>query len=161
MKRTSCGVLVFSAERELLLCHLTGTPYWDLPKGLAEAGESDRDAAIRETAEECGLQLSADDLLDLGSHAYRPSKDLHLYAVRLEDATGAVLECRARFVDRWGRQRPEVDDFLWADLAAVPERCAPSMTRVLMRIGLPAVLEQLAAKAPAKASAVAVPPTAP
>ena len=37
-QRLSCGVLIVNAERELLLCHVTGQHHWDLPKGGMAAG---------------------------------------------------------------------------------------------------------------------------
>src|SRR5437016_1130765 len=77
---TSCGVLLLNPERELLLCHATGAAHWDIPKGLGEPGEAARDTALRELFEETGLRLQSDRLLDLGAMAYRPGKDLHLFA---------------------------------------------------------------------------------
>ena len=78
----SSGVLVLDAQRELLLCHATGTPRWDIPKGVGEPGEDARTTAVRETAEETGLVLEPDDLLDLGRFPYLRQKDLHLHASR-------------------------------------------------------------------------------
>ena len=144
MKQTTCGVLVLDPDALLLLCHMTGTPYWDIPKGLREDGESEIDAAIRETAEECGLELSAGDLLELGHFPYRPAKDLHLYATLRANRDAANLHCSSQFRDRWGRMRPEVDDFRWVPFDRVPMHCAPSMARVLtQRLELPSVLDRL------------------
>ena len=36
----SCGVVVRRMRGELLLCHATGRNYWDVPKGLRDAGET-------------------------------------------------------------------------------------------------------------------------
>ena len=52
MKATSYGVLILNEHGQLLLAHATGRQYWDIPKGGAEAGESPREAAIREVQEE-------------------------------------------------------------------------------------------------------------
>lgn len=50
----SCGVLVFNLSNEvLLLRHSAG--HWAFPKGHQEAGESDRETALRELREETGL----------------------------------------------------------------------------------------------------------
>jgi len=81
VKTLSCGILVINPAAELLLCHVTGAWHWDIPKGTAEPGELPRDAALRETREECGHDFEARPLLDLGRMAYRPRKDLHLFAL--------------------------------------------------------------------------------
>ena len=144
MKQTTCGVLLLDPNALLLLCHMTGTPYWDIPKGIREDGESEVEAAIRETAEECGLVLSAPDLLELGRFPYRPAKDLHLYAALRASPDAAKLHCASQFRDRWGRLRPEVDDFRWVPIDEVPKHCAPSMAKVLtQRLDLTRVLERL------------------
>ena len=56
-KRISCGVIVTDGNR-LLLGHATRSPRWDIPKGLAEPGESLAAAAVRELAEETGLVVA-------------------------------------------------------------------------------------------------------
>ena len=84
MKTLSCGILVLNPQSELLLCHVTGAWHWDIPKGSAEPGEAPLAAALRETREECGIDFAGRALTDLGRMAYRPRKDLHLYAVLTE-----------------------------------------------------------------------------
>ena len=53
----SAGLVVFRMEKEkpifILLSHRTGR--WGFPKGNIEKGETEREAAIRETKEETGL----------------------------------------------------------------------------------------------------------
>lgn len=145
MKRLSCGILVLNAQRELLLCHATGTWHWDIPKGGAEAGESSLEAALRETAEECGLQFAPGELHDLGRLAYRPDKDLHLFATVSARIDPAGCHCRSQFRDAWGRQRPEMDDFAWTPFERVHRRCTRHMTTLLTRtLSLPRLLQQLA-----------------
>jgi putative (di)nucleoside polyphosphate hydrolase len=136
MKTTSCGILVFEPGGDLLLCHATGTSYWDIPKGAGEPGETPLQTALRETAEECGLVFSPPDLLELGRFAYRPSKDLALFAVLTERVDTALCVCSSHFRDRFGRDRPEMDGFEWVAPAQVPARCAKSMA-ALMTATLP------------------------
>jgi len=127
----SCGILVFDECDELLLCHATGTSRWDIPKGRREAGESEIDAAIRETAEECGLRFEPAALLELGRFRYRPGKDLHLFAARSERIDPARCTCSTRFRDARGRLVPEMDGYAWVAFDEVPRRCAKNLARLL------------------------------
>ena len=131
-RRLSCGVLILNAERELLLCHVTGHDHWDLPKGVIHAGESPLDAALRETQEETGLSLDAKDLLDLGRFDYRPRKELHLFATMQPRLDVAALACASHFTDMaTGRRLPEMDGYGWFGLAEAPQRCSGKMAAVL------------------------------
>jgi putative (di)nucleoside polyphosphate hydrolase len=144
MKTTSCGILVLNLQAELLLCHATGTAYWDIPKGGLNPGETEREAAVRETSEETGLDFETSRLLDLGRFIYRPGKDLYLFAALSQRVDTGRLTCRTHFRDHWGRSRPEMDGFAWTRFADVPQRCARSMTAVLTgSLALPDVLQRL------------------
>jgi 8-oxo-dGTP pyrophosphatase MutT (NUDIX family) len=131
VKSTSCGVLLFNPQDELLLCHATGAAHWDIPKGLGEPGETPREAALRETLEETGLRLAPERLRDLGVFSYQRTKDLHLFATRIECIDPRSCVCTSMFCDPRGRMRPEADAFEWTPFERVPERCARNMTAVL------------------------------
>ncbi|MGA3398458.1 MAG: NUDIX domain-containing protein [Acetobacteraceae bacterium] len=108
---TSAGVIVTDRHR-LLLGHATHSPRWDIPKGIAEQGESFVAAAVRELEEETGLVVPADALRDLGVHAYRPGKDLALFAWMPDEMPRAEhLVCRSMFALRSGAMVPEFDKF--------------------------------------------------
>jgi 8-oxo-dGTP pyrophosphatase MutT (NUDIX family) len=144
VKSVSHGTLVMNADAELLLCHATGGRHWDIPKGMADAGESSAEAAWREAREECGLQLDRSALRELGRFSYRPDKDLSLHAALIERVDPSDCVCSSFFTDRWGRLRPEMDAFRWAGFEAVPELCAKNMTWVLTKeLSLAAVLARL------------------
>jgi 8-oxo-dGTP pyrophosphatase MutT (NUDIX family) len=144
VKTTSHGVLVMNAAGELLLCHATGTRHWDIPKGLAEPGETASDAAVREAREECGLEFDPHALLALGSFAYRPDKDLLLHAALIERIDPNTCRCSSTFVDRFGRLRPEMDAFRWTPFGEVATHCAKNMALVLTaRLSLPSILDRL------------------
>jgi 8-oxo-dGTP pyrophosphatase MutT (NUDIX family) len=128
----SCGVLAFEPEGSLLLCHLTRTPWWDIPKGLQEAGESQAAAAAREAWEECGLRLDPSAWIALGRFLYRTGKDLCLFSVLIPHISPADLRCTSSFTDRHGVVRPEVDGYAWVRPAELGERCAPALARVLL-----------------------------
>ena len=131
-RRLSCGIVIFAPTRELLLCHVTGQRHWDLPKGGINDGETPRQAAVRETAEEAGLVFAADALLDLGRFAYTAKKDLHLFATSSERVDPKRLFCESTFIERGSSRRlPEMDGFGWFALDRIAELCTPRMAVVL------------------------------
>lgn len=148
----SCGVLLFNEHDQLFLAHATGNRHWDVPKGLSDPGESPLAAALRETEEETGIRLDERGWLDLGRHTYRPGKDLHLFARRVSTTQVVVGDCvcTSMFVHaRSGRSLPEADSFGWFELDQLPQRCARSMSDLLVTRGLAA--QALAALPPAMA----------
>jgi 8-oxo-dGTP pyrophosphatase MutT (NUDIX family) len=147
-KRLSCGVIILNAQRELLLCHVTGQNHWDLPKGGIDPGESMLAAALRETVEETGLRLSADALLDLGRFKYTAKKDLHLFATRMPRIDVSRLRCESHYHDRFsGRHLPEMDGYGWFGFERIPALCTPKMAIVLgSLIDLGRVLQDLGAR---------------
>lgn len=146
MKTLSCGIVIVNASAELLLCHVTGAWHWDIPKGSTEPGEVPVQSALRETREECGLDFTGAALADLGRMAYRPRKDLHLFAVLADRFDAARCHCDSHFTDPWGRRRPEMDGFEWTRFDRLHRRCARHMGEVLgQKLSLPALLARLSA----------------
>lgn len=77
----TCAVIVQDPTGAILAVHPTGQKFdqnWSLPKGLATEGETEQVAALRELFEETGL-VGQFTLSDLGTHPYRPGKDIHLF----------------------------------------------------------------------------------
>jgi len=110
VKATSCGVIVTDGER-ILLGHATRSPRWDIPKGVAEPGESLAAAAARELFEETGLSVSETALRPLGVFPYRRDKDLALFCwtpPQLPDPKALV--CVSCFPFN-GKMLPEFDRF--------------------------------------------------
>jgi 8-oxo-dGTP pyrophosphatase MutT (NUDIX family) len=133
----SCGTLVVDDAGRLLICHVTGTPKWDIPKGLADPGEDTLTAAMRELDEEAGLAFDAARFEDLGRHAYRRDKSLHLYKVDVGDAMPDLghLECRSFFPHHvTGKPTPETDGFRWATREEVGKLCWPRMAALLQSL---------------------------
>jgi 8-oxo-dGTP pyrophosphatase MutT (NUDIX family) len=134
VRQTSCGVIVTDGQR-ILLGHATRSPRWDIPKGVAEAGEDLAATAARELREETGLVVSPDHLVALGVHAYLRAKDLALFAWRppqLPDPQN--LACGSRFALPNGTLLPEFDRFGLFPWEEALSRVGKNMARVLASI---------------------------
>jgi putative (di)nucleoside polyphosphate hydrolase len=130
----SCGTLVVNALGQLLLCHVTNTPRWDIPKGMQDAGETTLQAAMRELGEEAGIVFEASRFEDMGDFAYRRDKALHLYRVRVQDELGQLetLACTSFFPHPvTGKPTPEADGFRWAAREELGALCWPRMGQLL------------------------------
>lgn len=133
----SCGVLVVSGAGHLLLCHVTHTAKWDIPKGMQDTGETALEGAMRELREETGLVFDAGRFADLGEFKYRPDKRLHLFRVDAgaELATLGHLVCSSYFPHHvTGKPTPEMDGFRWASRDEVAQLCWPRMAGVLLAL---------------------------
>jgi len=99
--RAAGGVIV--RDDRVLLVHRPRYDDWTFPKGKLEEGESWTDGALREVAEETGLQC------DLGDEAGR---------TRYVDARGRNKEVRYFRMSGRGEPRPqnEVDEVRWVAL---------------------------------------------
>ena len=94
---------------------------------------------MREVLEETGLVLAPAALHDLGCHAYRPQKDLHLFRTLLHSTQCdlSTRTCTSFFPHhRTGVMTPEVDAWRWAAPQELPALCAPAMVRLLASLGL-------------------------
>ena len=133
----SFGTLVVDGAGRLLLCHVTNTAKWDIPKGMQDPGESTLEAAMRELREEAGIGFAPSCFEDLGHFAYRRDKHLHLYRVQA-GATLASLEhlvCTSFFPHPvTGKPTPETDAFRWALRSEVGHLCWPRMGQLLLRL---------------------------
>ncbi|WP_051971514.1 NUDIX hydrolase [Massilia sp. 9096] len=131
----SCGTLVVDKDHRLLLCHVTGTAKWDIPKGMQDPGESELQAAVRELREESGLAFGADRFEELGRFDYRRDKALHLYKVDVGDTLPDLghLVCTSYFPHHvTGKPTPEMDGFRWATRAELARLCWPRMAERLL-----------------------------
>jgi 8-oxo-dGTP pyrophosphatase MutT (NUDIX family) len=130
----SCGTLVVNRRGELLLCHVTHTAKWDIPKGIQDPGETSLEAALRELREETGLTMAPARFVDLGPFDYRRDKRLHLYRVEagLDLDSLEHLACQSFFPHHvTGKPTPETDGFCWATREQVGVLCWPRMAQVL------------------------------
>jgi 8-oxo-dGTP pyrophosphatase MutT (NUDIX family) len=141
-RAVSCGALLVNRRGEIFACHATGSPRWDLPKGVADAGEAPLAAAVREAWEEAGLRLPAPALADLGEFAYLPGKRLHLFALRVADDAIDLARCGCRSFfahRRTGAATPEADAWAWKPREPLTW-CGKNMARVLGALDWAAIL---------------------
>ena len=130
----SCGTLVVDGEKRLLLCHVTGTAKWDIPKGMQDTGEDLLEAAMRELREETGLVFPPGRFTELGRFEYRRDKQLHLYRVDVGATLPGLdhLVCTSYFPHHvTGKPTPETDGFRWATRSEVARLCWPRMAERL------------------------------
>lgn len=130
----SCGTLVVNPAGQLLLCHVTHTAHWDIPKGMQDPGETTLEAAVRELREEAGAVFPVERFVDLGGFDYRRDKRLHLYRVEAgrDLVTLDALVCTSFFPHHLtGVMVPETDGFRWASRAEVATLCWPRMAALL------------------------------
>jgi len=130
----SCGTLVVNPAGQLLLCHVTNTARWDIPKGMQDPGETTLQAAMRELFEEAGIGFDAARFEDLGGFDYRRDKRLHLYRVRVQDELGqlAQLACTSFFPHPVsGDPTPETDGYRWCSRSELAALCWPRMGQLL------------------------------
>lgn len=134
---TSCGSIVINKKGEVLLCHVTGTNHWDIPKGMQDAGESTLEAAKRELWEETSLEFDEVLFEEIGCFDYRKDKKLHLYKVRVTedfDSLGHLI-CTSHFPHHvTGKPTPEMDGFCWASRNDVETLCWPRMAERLLSL---------------------------
>lgn len=132
---TSCGTLVINDRHEILLCHVTGTTHWDIPKGMQDPGESTIEAAMRELKEETGLVFDPVLFEEIGDFDYQKHKRLHLYKVQAPKTLDSLdhLVCTSHFPHHaTGKPTPEMDGFRWASRSEIRELCAPRMAERLL-----------------------------
>jgi 8-oxo-dGTP pyrophosphatase MutT (NUDIX family) len=120
MKDTTCGVFV-THEGLMLVGHITGATRgpggWSIPKGLADEGESHRDAAVRETMEETSIRLHPDAVMGPIAEVKYKTKEKTLVAFEAlitEPEMPDEIVCTSMFTDKKdGKEKPEIDEFAW------------------------------------------------
>lgn len=130
----SAGIIFYNKKaQKVLLAHATETSYWGIPKGHIDPGESGIDAAIRETKEEIGFDVLADNLIDHGVNYYIPKKDLHIFMYDgSELPVASKCVCTAWFY-KGERKVFEMDKFKWVKVSDIPKYCNPSMAKLLAK----------------------------
>lgn len=113
-KMMTCAVVIINKNGDILGCHGTGKPNgegYDFPKGCADAGESDLEAALRELKEETGIIMSNDELIDCGVYKHNKKKNIHIFMCQTD--TFPLIECLkcSTYFEFEGRKLPEVNGY--------------------------------------------------
>jgi 8-oxo-dGTP pyrophosphatase MutT (NUDIX family) len=134
---TSCGTVIVNSNKEILLCHATGTSFWDIPKGRRELMESPLDAAKRELMEETGLKFENTAFEEIGVFRFQKEKRLHLYLVRAPNNLTDLehLSCTSYFIHQTtGKAMPEMDAFRWASREDIKRLCILPLSVCLLSL---------------------------
>jgi predicted NUDIX family NTP pyrophosphohydrolase len=144
MPKHSSGILLFRrihAYPEVFLVH-PGGPFfknkdlgaWTVPKGELITDEDPLDAAIREFKEETGISLSG-DFIELTPVKQKGGKIVHVFALEHDqDISGLTSNT---FTLEWPpksgkiQQFPEVDRYVWFDMATAREKLNAAQVAVL------------------------------
>jgi predicted NUDIX family NTP pyrophosphohydrolase len=125
--KQSAGILLYRKRGkilEVLLAH-PGGPFWKnkdagawtIPKGEIAEGEETKAAAIRETREELGIDLTGRELIALDSVKLKSGKVIHAFAVEmdLDLDTFRSNEFELEWPPRSGKRQtfPEIDRADW------------------------------------------------
>ncbi len=115
-------------ERQVVLIYRKGL--WDLPKGKKEKGETLKDCARREVAEEIGVPLPRiEHFLLKTTHQYKQNdklyhKETYWYAMQIDEAEDFTPE-----------KEEDITKVAWVEVAEAKEKAAFSnLRKVLERL---------------------------
>lgn len=105
MKKAACVVMINHAERTIRVVNRPGSDIYGLPGGKTEDGEPSKVTAIRETGEECGIDISCVILETPFFEAVCPGGpdgvDYFVSCYLAQPVTNAVMQgCEADIVSR-------------------------------------------------------------
>jgi 8-oxo-dGTP diphosphatase len=104
---------IFTIDRQVVLLRRGVEPAmgkWVFPGGYVDRGESVREAAVRETKEECDLDVSLQSLLDVYSYSQSPN----VIVVYAAEVIGGELKARDESVEAQLFASPAIP---WQELA--------------------------------------------
>ncbi len=131
--RANAAVVVFNARGKVLICHRAGEigdHCWQFPQGGIDKGEKPLQAAYRELFEETGIERKYTEKIGKikGWLAYDFPEDVNFAPNKRKHWLGQKQKWFAmRFLGKGEHikldmhQPPEFDQWMWADLAQVPQ----------------------------------------
>lgn len=143
MKKLCSAGAIITDGTKILLGHITGTPYWDIPKGQIDPKEAPIDTCIREVYEETGLWIKSGQsvytvigqiqayFFDLGRYAYIKKKDLHLYLLYCTPLPNVdTLKCTSVYGHH---DLPEIDRYQHVDIQEMQLYMRPALYSVIAK----------------------------
>lgn len=134
-KPTSCGIIV-KVKDKYLICRSTfskdrkGREVWGFPKGKINQGETEEEAALRETKEETGLIFKREDIVFF--HKYSTNKKNFVFFVAKKDKIDLTkLHCSTNVE---GRNYPENDKFLLVKKEDLGKYIFNHMTQIVEKL---------------------------
>ena len=121
------AVVVLDDHRRVLSVRKSGTSRFMLPGGKPEVGEDLRATAIRELAEEVGLELDGEDLQDWGIHT-------DVAANEPDTTVRAGVYAWTRRVTGTLLPAAEIAELRWLELEQPTGELAPLLVTLLPRI---------------------------
>lgn len=121
----TCGLFIINGDDEVLCLHPTrqAIDFWSIPKGVIDEGETELEAAIRETHEECNIEfeINALKVRQLTDQRYKHGKKkLCSFGVLQSDNPDIDFsEFKLRCNSNVPKERggfPEVDAFGWVPI---------------------------------------------
>ena len=116
--------MIITNGTEILICHPTGHSQttWDLPKGRQDPGEETITTAVRELAEETGIQITEDQVtLVLFKHTVDIMPNI------------STLHCPSEFEFN-GVMIKEMNDYAVVDIEQALSMVNPDLERILRSI---------------------------
>lgn len=118
MEERSAGIIFLRQHKgvwETLLIHQKNGGHWGFPKGHVEAGETLKQAAIRESLEECGLLVDVFLPID-------PFVETYIFTKSGKEIHKTVTYFVAKSTGDIQLQQEEVLDFQWLELLKAREK---------------------------------------
>ncbi|HEV7951899.1 MAG TPA: NUDIX hydrolase [Candidatus Saccharimonadales bacterium] len=101
---SSAVIILEDDQRKALIVKANYKTHWTFPGGMIDAGETPKQAAIREISEEVGLTIDADNV-QFGWMAARHSEIADTYQfifkARLQDGQANEIILQASEIDEW------------------------------------------------------------
>ena len=134
-KEISCGILFFNDKNQILLCHVTGNDFWDIPKGKLENNETYIETAIRETIEETGFKAKKEELIEIGLYPYNKKKNIYLFKyIGDKYVSSKRCHCEKTFIDSNGVYQFEMDDWKFMNVKNAIYKTSRSLSNLLKKL---------------------------
>lgn len=104
ISKLDADALTQNVENYWLIIRPSGTKRWQLPKGNIEEGESAQETAVREVAEETGVQARVIEKIDTVRYFYvregtRIAKSVTFFLMEYEDGSASVSKAAEHEID--------------------------------------------------------------